>query len=469
MFATQKLFNNAYKNTMNNNTQSQYDLVIIGGGVSGAAQYFTVSKYTDIKRVLLVEKESAPGMINSAATNNSQTLHEGDIETNYTLEKARSTKYKSSFTRRYLESHTDLHGTLYLKGPKMVFGVGAKEVTELRKRFQEFKDLFPTLRAMERSELATVEPKMIAGRQEKNVLGLYNEDGLTVNYGALAGQLIFEANERWSQEQSRSGEVRFGEAVSDVVDNGDGYTLKIGDQTVRTRFLSVCAGAHSMYFAKVLNVPAVAQSSLLLIAGNFYYTPKFLNTKVYTLQDPSLPFSAVHADPDILHQADKNRYGPTTRIVMTLERGRFHTVTEYLITIVPVVDSLLAYVRILANGKFLLYAVKHNLIFTIPFLGNYLFMRTARKIVPTMRYRDITLARRQGGVRPQIVKSDQTQPLNMGEAKFTAQNAFFNVTPSPGASTALYNGLVDVRSIAKTLKARFDDQAVKQDFGIPLV
>jgi len=57
----------------------------------------------------------------------------------------------------------------------------------------------------------------------------------------------------------------------------------------------------------------------------------------------------------------------------------------------------------------------------------------------------------------------------MGEAKFTAQNAFFNVTPSPGASTALYNGLVDVRSIAKKIKARFDDQAVKQDFGTPLV
>ena len=77
-----------------------YDLMIVGAGVSGAAQFFTAGKYTNIGKVALIEKESSAGMVNSSSENNSQTLHEGDIETNYSLEKAKIVQYKSFFTRK---------------------------------------------------------------------------------------------------------------------------------------------------------------------------------------------------------------------------------------------------------------------------------------------------------------------------------------------------------------------------------
>ena len=445
-----------------------YDLVIIGAGVSGAAQYFAAAKYTNLKNVLLLEKEPRAGNINSAATNNSQTLHEGDIETNYSLEKATATKHKAGFTRRYLEAYPDHHGQLYLKGPKMVLGVGAAEVRTLEERYQTFSDLFPTLQQLGPTELAAIEPKLMAGRTNQMVIALYNEDGITVNYAALATQLIADANETWSSDPIHHGTARFNSYVTKIEQTPAGYTIHIGQDTIYTRFLSVCAGAHSMYFAKQLAVPEVQDVSLLLVAGNFYYTPKYLNAKVYTLQDPQLPFSAVHADPDILHQDDKNRYGPTTRIVLQLERGRFGTTVEYLSTISPFLGSLLAYGRILGRGKFFWYALKHNFLFTIPVIGNYLFVKTARKIIPTLKYRDLTLARGQGGVRPQIVQSRRRQPLDMGEAKFWGTQAFFNVTPSPGASTALYNGLVDIRKITTHLNATFDTHAVERDFALSL-
>ena len=69
-----------------------YELVIVGGGISGASLLYTVAEFTDIDSVALVEKEEEIAAVNSHHTNNSQTLHFGDIETNYTLEKAEKVK-----------------------------------------------------------------------------------------------------------------------------------------------------------------------------------------------------------------------------------------------------------------------------------------------------------------------------------------------------------------------------------------
>jgi len=46
---------------------------------------YTTAKFTDSDSLALIEKESEIATINSHHTNNSQTLHFGDIETDYTL------------------------------------------------------------------------------------------------------------------------------------------------------------------------------------------------------------------------------------------------------------------------------------------------------------------------------------------------------------------------------------------------
>lgn len=70
----------------------KHDVIIIGGGVSGTALLYTLSKYSNVRSIGLIEKYSDFGLVNTASTMNSQTLHFGDIETNYTLEKARKVK-----------------------------------------------------------------------------------------------------------------------------------------------------------------------------------------------------------------------------------------------------------------------------------------------------------------------------------------------------------------------------------------
>ena len=67
-----------------------FDVVIVGGGISGCALTYLLSKYTDVKSIAVLEKYGSLAPLNSNARANSQTLHCGDIETNYKLEKAKS-------------------------------------------------------------------------------------------------------------------------------------------------------------------------------------------------------------------------------------------------------------------------------------------------------------------------------------------------------------------------------------------
>ena len=74
------------------NPPADTDVLIIGGGVCGTALLFELARYTDLSHLTLVERYDQLAQVNSRATNNSQTIHCGDIETNYSLEKARSVK-----------------------------------------------------------------------------------------------------------------------------------------------------------------------------------------------------------------------------------------------------------------------------------------------------------------------------------------------------------------------------------------
>jgi len=119
-----------------------YDLVIVGGGISGASLLYTTAKFTDIDSIALVEKEDEVAAINSHHTNNSQTLHFGDIETNYTLEKAEEVKEGAELLAGYLENH-DPDRKMHARRSKVVLAVGKEEVAELERRYDEegFGDL----------------------------------------------------------------------------------------------------------------------------------------------------------------------------------------------------------------------------------------------------------------------------------------------------------------------------------------
>lgn len=116
-------------------------MIIIGGGISGSALLYVLTKYTDIKSIALIEKYSKVAQVNSNLNSNSQTLHFGDIETNYNLEKVKKVKKAADFVKNYLEKH-DKEKKCYTKYHKMVLAVGNEEIKELKKGMKNLKSYF---------------------------------------------------------------------------------------------------------------------------------------------------------------------------------------------------------------------------------------------------------------------------------------------------------------------------------------
>ena len=103
-----------------------YDVVVIGAGVTGTAILYVLSTYTTVRKIALVEKYPLPAQVNSAHWNNSQTLHFGDIETNYTYEKAKNVKQAADMVATYLKKYDDCN-YMHSKTKKMVLAVGDEE------------------------------------------------------------------------------------------------------------------------------------------------------------------------------------------------------------------------------------------------------------------------------------------------------------------------------------------------------
>ncbi|GAB7012294.1 FAD-dependent oxidoreductase [Halolamina salina] len=435
----------------------QYDLVIVGGGISGASLLYTTAKFTDIDSIALVEKEPEIGAINTHHTNNSQTLHFGDIETNYTLEKAEEVKEGAELLAGYLENH-DPDREMHAKRSKMVLGVGREEVDSLERRYEEegFGDLFPKLQPIGREEIADLEPKVVEGRDpDTEMLALQTPDGYVVDYGATANSFVEAV------EDDAGVDVFTGTAVTDITPKPDGHEIETaGAGTLDADATVVAAGSHSLQMAKELGY---GQDKVLLpVAGSFFLADDLLNGKVYTLQMKKLPFAAVHGDADV-HDGSITRFGPTAKLVPALERGRISTVGDFIDVFGLNAASFLSYANILADRILLPYVLR-NLVYDVPEIGPRQFLPHVQKVVPSVELDDIERAKGYGGVRPQIVDTEK-KSLDMGEAKIVGNDVIFNITPSPGASTCLKNAMRDTHTIVDFLddEYEFDEDAFRED------
>ena len=435
----------------------EYDLVIVGGGISGASLLYTVATFTDIERVALIEKEHEIAAVNSHHTYNSQTLHFGDIETNYTLEKAEKVKEGAEMVAGYLEAK-DPDREMHAKRSKMVLAVGDEEVDKLESRQYDegFGDLFPKLEAIGREEIAEIEPKVVEGRDpDKELLALQTSDGYTVDYGELSKAFVDQVREHEHVDVFTGTKVdRVNETDDEFLIETDTEGWFAADTTV------VTAGSHSLQIAKKMGYGE--DLSLLPVAGSFFIANEgLLNGKVYTLQMKKLPFAAVHGDAEV-HDQNMTRFGPTAKVVPALERGELSTVADFFDVFQLNLDSILSYTNIMAD-RILFPFVIENLVYDLPVVGRKTFLPNVQKVVPTVELDDISRAKGFGGVRPQIVNTN-TKSLDMGEAKITGNDIIFNITPSPGASTCLKNAMRDTQQVIEFLddEYEFDEEGFRR-------
>lgn len=438
--------------------EKHYEVVVIGGGITGAALLYELARYTDIKNIALVEKYEGIATLNSKGTANSQTIHCGDIETNYTFEKAKKVKRTADMVVKYGLQY-GYQNKFMFANQKMVMGVGEREVDIIKERFEIFKELYPYLELFDKEKLKEIEPKIVfdenGNERPENIIsmGVQKEVYTTINYGAMAISLTENAK----KQENKTCDVFLNTEVLGITHIGDKFFLRTrNNMAISANFVVVDAGAHSLWLAHRMGYGK--NMGCLSMAGSFYLTKQhLLNGKVYMVQNPKLPFAALHGDPDILADGC-TRFGPTALALPKLERYKgLKSVPEYFQTLNFSKEVVQILWDLIKDSDIRNYVFR-NYMFEIPEIGKKLFVEDAKKIVPSLKIEDIYYARGFGGVRPQVLNRTEKK-LMLGEASIdTEKGVIFNMTPSPGATSCLGNAERDVKKVCAFLNKTFDEQ-----------
>ncbi|MBZ7985497.1 FAD-dependent oxidoreductase [Campylobacter sp. Cr9] len=441
-----------------------FDVIVVGGGISGAALFYELSKYTNVKKVALIEKYHALSTLNSKGTSNSQTIHSGDIETNYTYEKASKVKPNADMIVNYAKL-VKAENKFMFSHQKMALAVGEEECAFMQKRYEEFKELYPYIRKFDKAEIKKIEPKVVealgGGDRPEEIFAmgaLENDCYTTVDFGKMSESLAEEA-----MKANPDNQIFFNEEIVNIYKKGDTFYLISANKTeFSANFVVVNAGAHSLYLAHKMGYGL--DYACLPVAGSFYLTKKhLLNGKVYMVQNPKLPFAALHGDPDIL--CDMNtRFGPTALVLPKLERYHgLKSLPEFFTTLRLDGTTIKILLDLMKDSTIRNYILR-NFLFEVPYLNKSLFVKDARKIVPSLTTDDITYAKGFGGVRPQVLNKTEKK-LMLGEASIVPQNQgiIFNMTPSPGATSCMGNALRDLRMVVDYLKLEFNEELFNKE------
>ena len=449
--------------------EKHYEVVIVGGGISGAALFYELAKYSTAKNICLLEKYEDLATLNSKGTSNSQTIHVGDIETNYTLSKAKITKRTAKMIEKFCLQY-DLQEKIMFKHQKMALGVGEKEVEFITNRYNEFKEIFPYLELWDKDKLRELEPKLVYADKEQTkdrpepIVAMGAKDQyITVDFGAMTKEL---AKAGQNADKSKTTDIFFNSEVEDIEKVGNKYKLTTVNGTVYTAdFVVVNAGAHSLFLAHKMGYGKHMGS--LSMAGSFYITNgQFLNGKVYMVQNDKLPFAALHGDPDILENG-KTRFGPTALALLVLERYKGGKSIFQCLKTMNIDGSILKiFWDLLKDSEIRNYVFK-NFLFEVPGINKGLFVKDARKIVPSLSVDDLEYAKGFGGVRPQVLNKTEKK-LMLGEASLSeGKGIIFNMTPSPGATSCLGNAERDIKVVCEYLNLEFDEAQFLADLTDP--
>ncbi|PHQ66061.1 MAG: malate:quinone oxidoreductase [Sulfurimonas sp.] len=433
-----------------------YNVIIVGGGISGTALLYTLSKYTDIKDIALFEKYDTLASLNSSAKGNSQTLHCGDIETNYTLEKAISTNR----TATMVENYGKLYGyenKYMFQIPKMALGVGDEEVQFIKDRYEEFKEEFPYMEYWDKEKLAEIEPALLKGRDENEDIAAMgtNKRWSAVDFGAISESFV-----RNAKKENSNIDIHLSKEVEKIKKIGDKFEVIVEGKPYYSDYVVVNAGAHSLLLAHKMGHGK--DFSCLPVGGSFYYSKiDSLKSKVYTIQNPKLPFAAIHGDPDIVND-NIVRFGPTAIVLPKLERYHHAHFLDFIETLAPSPEVLEVFYDLMHDSDIREYAIK-NFLYEVPGIRTKLFAKEVRKIVPFITEDDIEFAEGVGGLRPQVIDK-KSKKLFLGEAKIeTGEGVVFNMTPSPGATSCLGNAYTDTELICDFLGANFNTKLFNKE------
>lgn len=311
--------------------RSQYDLVLIGGGIMSATLAAILKHLEPDLKMVVLERLPNTAEESSNAWNNAGTGHAALCELNYMPDDPKGgipSAAKAIAINQQFQESREFWANLVQSGvmkspetfihsiPHMTFVRGDKDVDYLRRRFQALKDQ-PLFAGMEFSDdpkqIQEWVPLMLEGRAKETIAATKIEQGTDVDYGAITRQL-FEWLEKSGVEIVTSHEVK------SLTRSNSGWRVVGKSGASKFSILApkvfVGAGGWALKLLQNSGIKEVSGYGTFPVSGHFLKTdnPNLVarhQAKVYSQAAVGAPpMSVPHLDTRVINGKSSLLFGP---------------------------------------------------------------------------------------------------------------------------------------------------------------
>lgn len=256
--------------------EDDYDFVVIGGGIVGAATARQLLQVFPGRRVVLLEKEST--VARHQTGRNSGVIHAGVYYAPGSL-KARFCREGLAATIAFCREH-DLP---WQQCGKLLVATDARELERMRALRERCERNGIAVEELDATALREREPDIV-GRGALYVAAT----GMT-DYAALTRKLL-------EQFRANGGELRTDAEVVGIVERGTRIHVRTaGGAELRANFMVACAGVMSDRLARLQGLPV--DFRIVPFRGEYFRLREHsaaIRHHIYPIPDPALPFLGIH-------------------------------------------------------------------------------------------------------------------------------------------------------------------------------